>query len=313
MDSTKRIKLAKGKQRKLIGEAKNARQSNWRELAKAVGVCEGYLKNELIKEANTLNAGVYLHLCSIANKNYDKDIVCVLDKNWGRAKGGKLAAHKPKKPMLLLSTPNEGLAEFIGIMLGDGSLYTIPKRSIYQIRVFGHKIDEYDYMCGKVFSLFKNLFGIEPSICTKMGKEVVVLSKQSKNLAHTLRYFGLKTGNKKNNGASIPPWVFEKEEYLRACIRGLIDTDGCVYPKTKKHKTPTIWFSSVSPGIRVSFTKALKILGYRVSKWVSRKDSDSQSCSIGSSKEVLRYYKEIGFSNPKHELRFRKFCNAPIV
>ena len=91
---------------------------------------------------------------------------------------------------------------------------------------------------------------------------------------------------------------------MGACIRGLIDTDGSIYPKTKNHKTPTIWFSNSSPTIRRDFNKALKILGYRVSKWTAKKDRRCQGCSIGNAKDVWRYYQEIGFSNPKNVLRY---------
>gem|GEM_PF-2636268 len=55
-------------------------------------------------------------------------------------------------------------------------------------------------------------------------------------------------------------------------------------------------------------------MGYKVSKWVFKKNRRSQDCSIGDSKEVLRYYKEIGFSNPRNERRFKEYWkNAPVV
>ncbi len=313
MDPDKRIKLAKGKQRGLIEKAKHRNNFSWRELSLRLGVCEGYLKNELRNEIRSLKADAYEKLSDIAGKRYDNHIIAVLDRNWGRVKGGKNSIFKPIKPRLLLSKPSKELAEFVGVMLGDGNLQEMPEKSIYQTRVFGHKQDDYEYLTENVCGLFQKLFGFKPSIYAKGGKKVIILSKQSKSLNFTLKYFGLKPGNKVNSGTSIPGWVFKDKNYLRACIGGLIDTDGSIYPKTKKHKTPSIWFSNASPEIRRAFTKALKILGYRVSKWTEKRNSLCQSCSIGNSEDVIKYFKEIGFNNPKHRKRFEKFCSAPIV
>jgi len=313
MDYLSRIKLKKGKQKELIEEAKSRNGFSWRILSKCIGLSTDYLKNEMRNEMRTLRADVYYKLCELAGKNYDEHIDKILGENWGRAKGGKNSISKPRKPELLISEPNENLAEFVGIMLGDGNLHEYQKNSIYQVRVFGHKNDDYEYIVDKVYSLFESLFNIEPSIYFKDGKKVIILSKQSKNLNYTLKFFGLRPGNKIDNGSSIPEWIFDNKNYLKACIRGLVDTDGSIYPKTRKHKTPTIWFSNASPGIRRDFNKALKRLGYRLSKWTSKKNRRCQCCSIGSSKEVWRYYQEIGFSNPKHQQRFKEFWTAPIV
>jgi intein/homing endonuclease len=68
----------------------------------------------------------------------------------------------------------------------------------------------------------------------KKNIQAIILSKQSKNLVFTLEEIGLKAGNKSKNRTSIPNWILKDKQYSIACIRGLIDTDGSVYPKTKK-------------------------------------------------------------------------------
>ncbi|MBI4052651.1 MAG: LAGLIDADG family homing endonuclease [Candidatus Diapherotrites archaeon] len=219
----------------------------------------------------------------------------------------------PMKPKLLAKKKSAELAEIIGIMLGDGNCQVIKEKSIYQIRIIGHRGNDFDYLTNYTSGLFKKVFGTEFSIKFPKTGNAVVIFKQSKNLVHTLMHFGIKNGNKTTNGAAIPCWVLGKSGYLKACVRGLIDTDGSVYPKTRRHKTPTIWFATASPTIQSSITKAFKILGYRVSKWTQKKDRNTMQCSMGDSKEVLRYFTEIGFSNKKHINRFKKFCSAPVV
>lgn len=161
-------------------------------------------------------------------------------------------------------------------------------------------------------NLFKKLFLIEPIIYLKEKQNVVVLSKQSKNLVFTLKNFGLRTGNKMVN-AKVPDWILENTEFAKAFVRGLIDTDGSVYPKTKKHRTPTIWLTTGTKAIKKGVSKAFKKLDYKVSIWAKTGNQNTSQCSIGNSKYVLKYYQEIGVSNPKHGERFKKFCSAPIV
>ena len=180
-----RIKLKAGKQRELIYKAKHKNGETWKQLSERIGVCEGYLKNELRKEKRTLRADIFKKLEKIAGKNYQPHIMQTLHSNWGRAKGGRNSVFRPMTPKLLLTKPSEELAEFVGIILGDGGIYEKQEKGIYQTRVFGHKQNDYDYITNKVFNLFKNLFGVEPSIYTKPNKNAIMASKQSKDLVYT--------------------------------------------------------------------------------------------------------------------------------
>ena len=71
--------------------------------------------------------------------------------------------------------PGVKLAEFLGIMFGDGSSY---RREIgtkirdYQIRIAGHLIDDKEYLTRFVKPLAKNLFGLEGQISPIMIKEL---------------------------------------------------------------------------------------------------------------------------------------------
>ncbi len=310
-DKEARVVLKTGKQKELIEIAKEKTNYTWKKLSLKLGIGENYLKNEVRKEQRTINKKTFDILCKITSRNFDKFIVEFKDKNWGRCLGGKNSISKPKKPEPLISETSVELAELFGILLGDGNLCEIPEKGIYQVRIFGHKINDYEYLTTYVKNLFKKLFNLEVSIYTRKKCKVVILSKQSKNLLYTLKSFGLESGNKVLN-AKVPKWIMDNKRYMRAFVRGLIDTDGCIYPKTRKHKTPTIWFYSASPAIRTAINKAFKTLNYSFSVW-TKTSGRCMHCSIGNSKDVLKYYQEIGFSNPKHEKRFQKFCIAPIV
>ncbi len=310
--NTDRIVLCPGKQTELVKKAKEAKGYSWPKLAKELGISPNYLKNELLKERRTLKADIFLKLGELSNSDFIEHITEVRNRNWGRSKGGKLSKHHPRMQRLLATETSADLAEFLGAMLGDGGIYVRTKGSHYQARITGHLEHDNEYVSKYLPGLMERIFGIKPNVYEKKSSGTIVLSKQSKDLCHTLEHFGLEPGNKLNY-LNAPEWIFEKHGYMRRFLRGLIDTDGSICPKTKKHKTPAIWFSSASPGIRDATDKAFKSLGYRVSVWTKRNGQKCMQCSIGNSEDVLKYYKEIGFGNPKHEIRFRKFWKAPIV
>ncbi|QQG38894.1 MAG: hypothetical protein HYS32_00300 [Candidatus Woesearchaeota archaeon] len=203
------------------------------------------------------------------------------------------------KPSILVNKPSVELAEFIGIMLGDGNL-TKAKAGNYQIRIVGHIENGKEHLSYHVAPLAKRLFGITFGIYEKREENKLYLSKGSKHLFYTLIKFGLMYGNKKSNNVKIPKWIFKDKNYLKACVRGLVDTDGCVCPITGRDYT-YVWFKSSIPNLRKSFSKAMDVLGYKIAKWSGPENTQT---FIGSKEIIKKYYKEIGFNNPYHERRF---------
>tara|TARA_Y100000034_G_scaffold123144_1_gene169538 strand:+ start:1181 stop:1849 length:669 start_codon:yes stop_codon:yes gene_type:complete len=214
-----------------------------------------------------------------------------------RNKKGKFILTKPK---LLIKKRSEKLAEFIGIMLGDGNIYK--SGNSHMIRITCDGLTDNDYIFKHIIPLIYNLFKIKAGFYQAKNSRAIVLTISNKNLVYTLEYFGLQPNNKLKNNVSIPEWIFKSKNYIKACIRGLIDTDGTVLPITGRNYT-YIWFTSNIPNLRNSFEKAMNILDYKISKWNHRKSRGSETY-IGAKNLIRKYYKEIGFSNLKHERRF---------
>lgn len=219
--------------------------------------------------------------------------------NKPRNKKGKFILIKPK---LLVKKPSKELAEFIGVMLGDGCI--TPSRKNYRgykIRICGHSENDKNYLLNYINPLSEKLFGVRFDTYYHSSKKSIYLTKSNKNLYYTLLHFGLKSGNKKTNNVKIPDWVFSNREYIKSCIRGLIDTDGSVSPFTNRNYS-IIWFKSAIPNLRASFSNAMALLGYRTSKWSGH--SDTLQTYIGAKSLIRKYYKEVGFNNIKHKRRF---------
>lgn len=302
----KRIKLKEGVQRKLIETAKEKSKLDWKNLGKLIGVSGSYIKYELLNEYNLLSERAYTCLCALAQKKYESYILKRLDSNWGAIKGGKNPlCHVPKKPKLLVKSYSKELAEIIGIMLGDGNSWSKP--GYYYVRVAGNIQNDHEYLVKYVSQLFRAVLSTEMQILyyPKVGE--IFLQKGSKDLVFTLEKYGFPPGDKIKNKVKIPDWIFENKSYLKACIRGLIDTDGSVCPITNRNY-PYIWFKSYNPALRNSFSKAMKLLGIRIAKWSSNESSQTY---IGAKSHIGNYYKAIGFSNQYHRKRYERY--APVV
>ncbi len=300
----KRIKLEIGHQRKLIEKAKRESELTWNGLAQRLKVSKAYLKNDLRYENVLLTESLYKRLCRVSFDNYDKYIVSLLNPNWGRVKGGQISGRlsKPRPVSLLVDYPSSELAEAIGIMLGGGNSWM--KDSYYYVRISGNSEDEREYLVRHVSNLFSRVFKVKFDMSFHKTAKELTLTKGSKNLVYTLAYWGFPPGNKKRNNVEIPSWIFKSEEYLKACIRGLIDTDGSVCPITGRNY-PYIWFSSAITNLRTTFGLAMEILGFRIAKWTGNRTPQTH---LAKKSLVERYAEEIGFNNPKHKRYW-----APVV
>lgn len=200
---------------------------------------------------------------------------------------------------------NEELAEFIGIMLGDGNIYINKKYGTYQIRVACHEHDEKNYLFF-VKQLMEKLFGIEAYFKHHSDKNTksMYACTSKRRIVEKVMTLGLPAGNKVKHNVGIPHWIMQNEELMKACIRGLFDTDGSVAPKTPTHPCVSIWYKSAIPQLREDVSYCLMKLGFHPSKWAKTGTPRVKQLCLGKQEEVIRFYNTIGFNNKKHRNRF---------
>ena len=289
-----KVKLKRGYQKKLINLAKGRRNLTWKELSKILHLNEMYIANELKNEKRLISEEAYYHLCNLSHQNYDKYIEEKLDNNWGRAKGG---LNSTRKEVLLIKEKSKELAELIGIILGDGNIW-IKKGGYYYLTIVGDAKKDRNYLLKYVKPLVKKLFKKEMHTREHRTNNELFLYIGSKDIVFTLMQFGLKSGDKVKNNVGIPSWIFDSNEHVVACVRGLIDTDGSVCPITGRDY-PYIWFSSAIPNLMEDFSKAMKQLGIKTSKW-NIKQKRASDIYIGSKEMIRKYLKTISFKNQLH-------------
>ena len=197
------------------------------------------------------------------------------------------------------------MAELVGIILGDGNIhiYKGKKSTSYMVRIAGDSIKEKEYLVNHVKPLCEDLFGLTCKTYQHKTHNELIISINSKKVVEFLLSIGLKNGNKIKSQVSIPRWIVANNSFLKACLKGLIDTDGSIY-ELKPH-WPGLWqicFTNKSEQILSDFSKGLAQLDIKCSNTYRYKSGiKTPKIYITKKSELSKFYKEIGFSNPKHQ------------
>lgn len=307
-----RILLPKEIQSQLCSSVREKLGVNWAGLARYLQVPPSSFAN-WYKTERFLPEDIFKKLIKISKFHISNPKL--ISDNWGQIKGGKRkielygrffgtvednrkgGTNSAKK--VVLPKYSEELAEFIGIMLGDGGV-TRDQISV----TLGYSTDK-KYI-PYIRRLILRLFRIKTSIYRSQSKDFVRIRASGVNLVRNLLNLGLIQGNKIKQQFDIPLWIQEKESYIRACIRGMIDTDGCVHRKVRResngieYRSVGITFCSASKPLQISFIKLFNTLGFKVA-------ISGRTIYLCGREQIERYVKEIGFSNPKHLGRYQHF------
>ena len=196
---------------------------------------------------------------------------------------------------------SEGLAEFVGIFLGDGGF-----RNSWQVTVsFNHRAD----MAYAEFirELVRRLFDLDAAryIRPRWGSADLVISSTA--LVEFLESIGLPRGRKSAVIHAVPSWITSVDAYRLACLRGLMDTDGCVYQHRyavhgKTYAYPKLCFAGSIPSLCRFVEESFHQLGLR-----PYTHPNGQRIYVTSVDAVHRYFDVVSTHNPRYQERFRQF------
>lgn len=170
------------------------------------------------------------------------------------------------------------LAEFIGIVLGDGYFHK------YGVKIAFDKRNK--FYIEHVYNLAKKLFGINLKRSYIKDKNVAYLYCYNGNIVRVLLKYGLLMGDKMKNQTGVPEWIKDNSNYSKRCIKGLIDTDGCIYI-CKREKQRYIKFTNYNNRLRNDFLLLVKGLGYNFAK------ANSKNFCLYRKDEVIRFINDI--------------------
>lgn len=326
-----RVVVKKGEQRKFMEQVKYKSCLTWDKLARIVNLSSRTLRDwrrEVLK-MNYEKAKILSEFTKVSLPSIEK----ILPEYWsvhkaakagglarlkiygppgtpeGRSKGGKRSQELRrlyperypkvvKRKEIKIPIYSNLLAEFVGIILGDGGITN------HQVTVSLNYIKDAKYIL-YVKSLFKKLFSIIPGRMDVIKENCTIVVASSTNLVEFLEKIGLHRGNKVKQQVDIPKWVFENKEWMKFCLRGLIDTDGNIARKNYHASTLAmqISFKNYSEPLLKSARIIWLELGYHPTK-ITR-----YQIYITRLQEIHKYVKEIGFSNYKHMKKYKKYLS----
>lgn len=285
-----RLIFKKGKQLEILEQYRKMQgEKCWSAVARRLEVSPNALK-EWRYETVSLPLEIYSKVDP--SKLYSEWIVEKRSDVWGQTLGAKISTGR--KIRIKVPEKSERLAEFFGIILGDGNVYVNRKHKANQVRIACHPIHERDYALF-VSGLFRDIFCINAALTKRKNALYVGINNRE------LVEFLLKELPGLQEEFVFPAWILEDEKCLRAFVRGLTDTDGSVYRLSRKDPhIIRIGFKNADKCLSSAYRDALIKLGFHPSILTHR------NIFLTRKEDTKRYLKEIGSNNMKHKNRLLK-------
>lgn len=193
-----------------------------------------------------------------------------------------------KKSPKLPGQYNAHLAEFFGILLGDGSV------TRYFSKVYLNRIADIHY-APFVANLAKRLFpdAFISVRDTGVNRGTIDIQISSVDISSYLIQIGF---NPKKR--TVPAWITRDERFSKAALRGLFDTEGTVGFKYFKGENGSYFykqltFTNTNPNLMKFVGKNLERFGFGQIK------QSGKNIYISNKTDIEEYLKVIGSHNPK--------------
>ncbi len=199
------------------------------------------------------------------------------------------------------------LAEFMGIEFGDGGIGN-PWQMVITVN------SKKDAVYAKyVADLVHTLFEIEPIIRKRKGENTLQIVSSSTSLVDFLVSKGAIRGNKISQGIDMPEWVRDKASYEKAFVKGLIDTDGCLYihrhtTKGIVYKNIGLCFTSWSKNLLNSVVDIFRKFGIQ-----PHITDRGRRIYLYGKDSVIRYLRTFGSANPRIIGKYKEWKGAGAV
>jgi len=210
---------------------------------------------------------------------------------------------------LRIPARDTSVAELFGILTGDGYMNFYPAKKDYIIEIAGDSRNDKKYF-EYINSLFLNLFNIRPKLYRRKNQNSAYLRVRSKGIFYFLEQTGFVRGKKEQ--ISIPSWISQNNQHMTSFIRGLADTDGSVVLKRRYKSEPYYPVINIVSKSKILInTVCVWLKQNEFSAWhgkETKKDkrtgkvTQNYRLELNGKKNLVKWLKEIGFSNP-HKLK----------
>ena len=310
---------------------KAANSESWKELASSLGLRRAFFQRYLYGQL-LLPQELFEKMLSsqpMEMQEFFKANIFKRPRNWGAAKGGRILFEKyPEefkkrrenglKKLKELGIAggkvkfgidkniplSEELCEFVGAFIGDGFL-----GGMKTVGISGNSELDKEYLDFQMKNI-NLLFGLEGKIFKRTDSKSMELRFNSKRFCEfMIDRFGFPKGVKTYT-VKIPEEILNsKEQFVFAAIRGIFDTDGCVFldrRKIYKKPYPRISLQIVSKNLAEQLFIALSrnfvvYKGFNASR-------QSHCIEVYGIQQLRKWLELIGFSNERNLRKVREAC-----
>jgi len=199
---------------------------------------------------------------------------------------------------------NRDLAEFIGVLLGDGYI----SRKYNRIKITLNFIDDLAYL-NYIKNLVIKLFKVKPIIKKRKNENAIDLFIFNQKIINILiNKIGLMKSPKWNR-AIIPSSALR---YDKEVIRGYFDTDGCLsIVNNNGVRYPRIEMKVMPSPMQNQFLSILNKYGFKFGAYQIGKGKIR--VQINGKRELKKWDKIIGSNNQKNISRINSFLNENVA
>jgi len=149
---------------------------------------------------------------------------------------------------------NGNLAEYIGVVLGDGNISKFPRaeRIIISANANNNGFVE------RYAKLTASIFNKEPTVSKINGANCIRISLYQKNISKRLK---IPTGNRSNFEFKVPNWIFHNKTNILRFLRGLFEAEGSLSIH-KATYTYNFSFSNKNKSLLSAVEQELRLLGF---------------------------------------------------
>ncbi len=204
------------------------------------------------------------------------------------------------------------LAEETGWHVGDGSMNIYKNRGLYQLR--GHIIDDKKHYLERIKPIFERLY--DTNIHLREMSKTGVFGFQiwnTKLIEFKNKKLNLPLGKKTDY--EVPLEILDNDKLKIAFLRGIFDTDGCIYIENKRGKPyPRVEIRISCNKLSEKLKEMCSDLGMRTTRYSQNRDKDNWSTiyciSIRGREMANKWIDIISPKNSKHTAKWKEYLSS---
>lgn len=184
---------------------------------------------------------------------------------------------------------SETLAYIVGVALGDGNLSN-PNGRATRLRITCDT--RYPNVIHEIRTALEILFPNNKVSLAQRMSTYLDISVYSNKLNEYLPWqVGL--GPKKLQRARVPTWILNDADYARACLRGLIQTDGCIYTDRGYRM---VNFTNDTAELAEDVSQMINSLGFKHSVYKLKRKDSTHKYTVRVSSRAKEFMELIGLT-----------------